>query len=314
MQIHRHSWSSLKRWSGLQQKVGQAAIGTLGNFDGVHRGHQRLVEEVVEQAASSDRKIVITFYPHPAQVVKGGQKIATLTTLRQKVRILDALGVSDLVLLHFNQNLLGVEAYDFMEAVLIRALNLKSIVIGPDAAVGKGRAGTPDRLREFMNRRGRECVVVPFLEGQGDKISSRRIREALGAGDLSTARVLLGRSWSIEGVVRHGEKRGRSIGFPTANLAPGSSVLPPQGVYATRTWHRGRQYSSVTNVGVRPTVSDLQNVTIETHILDLPDGEFYGERIEVFFEFLIRSEMKFPGLAELMRQIEADVIAARKLL
>ena len=298
----------------LQSAAVSASVAVLGNLDGVHRGHQRLLAEARSIADKrSVPLLTVSFYPHPAVVLGRTSELPMITSLRQKVRVLDALGVDRIALVRFTSALSQLSAEDFVGKVLLGMLNIETLVVGPDAAVGRGRTGTASVLAEIFERAGRACTTLPFLELEGERVSSRRIRSVVAAGDLATARALLGRGFALDGRVQHGAKRGQGIGFPTLNLAVNGRVLPPRGVYATRTQIGACRYPSVTNLGVRPTFAGT-TLSAETHLLDYAGPALYGNVIEVEFVEHIREERRFPSVQELRHQIGRDVEEARKLL
>ncbi len=296
-------------------------VATLGNFDGVHRGHlsilNRLVEIKHELASKSGKEgtvVLVSFYPHPVTVLGKGGQVPTLTTLRQKQLLLAKAGVDLLYLVHFTETFSQWSAEKFIDDLLLKTLQVSRLVIGPDARVGFRRQGTPEFISERLARSGVTTEVFPFISEEGNRISSGGIRTMLLAGEVEAAHKALGYRYALEARVIKGDGRGRTIGIPTANLAPTSQILPARGVYATLVQREnGSIHYSVTNIGIRPTF-DGGKVCVESHILEGVLPEFYGERIQLHFVSKIRDEMRFSGATELVKQIKLDVAEAAKRL
>ena len=285
----------------------------IGSFDGVHRGHQALLRRMPEQAhAAGRRAAALTFFPHPRRVLQTLPPRFYLTTLDERVHLLAEQGI-DLIITHpFDDEVRRIRAADFVDQ-LLAALDMKQLW-GGDFALGFRREGDVP----FLRRQGQEKgFTVETIDGpvvwNGDVVSSRRVRAALEAGEMAEVSGCLGRHFGVRGPVVKGDQRGRTIGFPTANLAVWDELfLPGNGVYATYIWVRGQRRTAATNVGVRPTVDGLK-LTVEAHILDF-DDDIYGEDVRLEFVRRIRPEMKFGGLEELKAQIAADVAQVREEL
>ena len=301
--------------SGGLPKGGASIVATLGSFDGIHRGHCSLLSKVVEVAArrTEGRSGLISFYPHPAQVLGKAPSIPALTTLRQRIRILAEVGLTDLFLIHFTPRMAGLTAREFIERFLLDSLKVESLIIGPDARIGRGGEGTTETISSELDARGREVVVLPFLEEGGDRISSRRIRTLIQSGEVARAALALGRPFTLDARVVAGDGRGNTIGFPTANLHSSRQVLPQRGVYATTCTLRGQRYLSVTNVGERPTFQG-RGVRAECHLLDYRGDSFRGQRVEVAFHERIRDELAFHSVDALCEQIKSDCATARRIV
>lgn len=286
------------------------SVVTIGVFDGVHMGHQYLIRELVEKAHSADLlAVVLTFFPHPDVVLRGLSGRYYLTSPDDRAEQLIKLGVDYVVTHPFNEETRMMRAADFVDQ-LIRYLRIKQLWVGADFALGYQREGNVNFLQSQGAAKGFDVHAVELLHRGSDVINSTKIRDALMLGDVDTAAQLLGRPYSVTGEVVHGQKRGRTIGFPTANVGVWESlVIPANGVYAGRVIIDNREVHAVTNIGVRPTFNG-QDVTIETHLLDFRD-EIYGKNITVTFEKHLRNEKKFNGLTELIAQIQADVEATR---
>jgi len=291
----------------------QPSVVTIGVFDGVHRGHQYLIRQLVDEAHSTNRlAVVLTFFPHPDIVLRGLKGRYYLTTAEQKAEQLMEIGV-DLVVTHlFNEQTRQIRAADFVDQ-LIEHLRLNALWVGADFAMGYKREGNVPFLTQQGAEKGFSLHVIDLVANDGGAISSTHIREALQAGDVELARGWLGRGYEVVGKVVQGEQRGRKIGFPTANINVWEEqVIPANGVYAGWAALGVERFMAVTNVGVRPTFEG-QGVTVEAHLLDF-DRDIYGQQLAFSFEKRLREEKKFSGIEELMAQIRADTEAGREYL
>ncbi|MBL7715697.1 MAG: bifunctional riboflavin kinase/FAD synthetase [Bdellovibrionales bacterium] len=290
---------------------------TIGNFDGVHLGHQEILRVTRTQAqrAGADWG-VFTFRPHPQIALRPELQLKLLQTYDEKIQILKEMGVPRVIEQPFSREFSTTSSERFFQDTLVKSLGATAIVVGYDFAFGKGRAGGLERLGELCAAAGVELTVVPALRLNGEAVSSSRIRRLLEAGDVETAAQLLGRCFYYQGVVIRGDSRGRKIGFPTLNLMPGEKLHLPNGVYATWTWINQKRYPSVTNIGVRPTFAKEGQpapVIIETHVLDA-SGDWYGEPVRTEAVKKLRDEKKFSGVDELRTQIQKDIDQARQIL
>jgi riboflavin kinase/FMN adenylyltransferase len=287
---------------------------TIGNFDGVHVGHRALVAAAVEQARARDgTAVVLTFDPHPARVLRRDRAPAALTTLAQKEELLAALGVDRLAVLPFDAALAALDPEAFAREVLAEALGARHVVVGESFRFGHRRAGDAGTLVALGARLGFEVQAKAPVLALGEPVSSSRVREALGRGDVRAARAMLGRPYFVDAVVVRGAGRGRTIGVPTANLEGDNEVLPQRGVYAARCRVPGGRWSgAVVNVGYRPTF-DNGPLTVEAHLLDF-DGDLYGARVRLEFHERVRGEQRFGGADALVARIREDVAVARALL
>jgi riboflavin kinase/FMN adenylyltransferase len=294
--------------AGLQP--GQPALLTIGSFDGLHLGHQSLIRGLVAAARAQDyQAVVVTFHPHPSFVLRGPRPAFYLTTSEDKAALFDALGVDLLITHPFTPEVAQLSAAQFVDR-LTTALDFREIWAGADFAFGHNREGNLAWLRQH----GYAVHAAEPLIADGAVISSSRIRRALAEGDLAQANACLGRPFQVSGVVVDGNKRGRTIGIPTANLQlDADRAFPARGVYACRTWVAGRPFQAVTNIGVRPTFGGDVQPTIETHLLDL-DADLYGQILRVDFVTRLRAEQKFNGIQELLGQIRTDIAQARSAL
>jgi riboflavin kinase / FMN adenylyltransferase len=285
----------------------------LGVFDGLHIGHQAVIARAVDAAARDGGLAgVITFDPHPIRVI-APQKAPTslLETLEHKARAVGEHGVDLFVPLHFDLTVARMEASDFIARLLVAPV--RTISVGEDWRFGHNRSGDVNFLRAESARRGFHLEAVPPVMHAGDRVSSTRIRQAIRDGNLQAAEEMLGRPHVVCGTVVEGRKLGRTIGFPTANLATGDSQLPPDGVWAVTARLPGeRLIHGVANLGLRPTV-DGQSRTFEVHLLDF-SGDLYGQELEITFHHHLRGEIHFPSLDALKTQIERDASQARRIL
>ena len=293
----------------------------MGNFDGLHRGHALLIGRARELARAQDRPTaVLTFEPHPRGVFLPAAEPFRLTPFRVKERELAALGVDLLFVQHFDLGFAAKSAEDFISDIVIAAIGASHVVVGWDCTFGKSRRGTPDFLRAAGERHGFGVTVIePIRSAQAVVYSSTHIRELLRAGKPREAAVLLGRFWEIDGRVAAGDRRGRTIGFPTANLGLGDYLRPAFGVYAVRVSGdgpddplAGRTVDAVANLGLRPTVGTPEP-RLEAHLFDI-DTDLYGRHLRVALIDFIRPERKFSGLDALKAQIAEDARRAREIL
>jgi riboflavin kinase/FMN adenylyltransferase len=287
---------------------------TVGNFDGVHRGHQALVAAVVARAREAGGlAVALTFDPHPANVLRPGQAPAALSTLAQKEEILVSLGVDRVAVLPFDASAATLSPEAFARDVLAGTLGARHVVVGESFRFGQRRAGDAPLLRALGDSLGFGVTAVPPVEEGGRPVSSSRVREALASGDVRAAAALLGRPYFVDATVVHGDGRGRTIGVPTANLQRENEVLPARGVYAAQCRvGTGAPRPAVVNVGRRPTFGSGR-VTVEAHILDF-EGDLYGARVRLEFQERLRDERRFDGVEALVAQVRDDVRRARALL
>lgn len=284
---------------------------TLGVFDGLHLGHQQIMHKVVERALAIDAvPTAITFDPHPRTVLHPDSAPPLLQTLDQRLANLEVLGIKQTILIPFTREFAGQPAEDFLTDIVHERLQAREVYLGKGFAFGKNRGGNIALLRTMSHQLGFAADEVDEIQLRGQRISSSQIRRLLGEGRVNLARRMLGRPYGVEGVVIHGNHRGRTIGFPTANLKPQNRVIPKYGVYATATLIDGIWRRSITNIGVRPTFESDSEPSIETHIFDF-DGDLYGDVLRVRFLRRIRDERKFGGIDELKAQIEMDSARAR---
>jgi riboflavin kinase/FMN adenylyltransferase len=290
---------------------------TIGNFDGLHRGHQALITRVRELASEQGlNPTVVTMQPLAAQYFGGKDKLTLLTPFKQKVRLLQKMGIDTGVFLNFNRSLAEMSAEDFAENILFDGLQARHIVVGDDFRFGKNRSGDFALLRKLAAERGIPVESTPSILFEGQRISSSLIRQHLQAGTLDAANAMLGRPFAIAGRVRRGRQLGRTLGMPTLNLAVQSPRPPVQGVFAVLTaLADGRVLPGVASLGTNPTINHSGNpqYVLETHVFDF-NGDIYGQPVEVMFMKKLRDEVKFDGLSALRAQMQRDAEIARAYL
>jgi riboflavin kinase/FMN adenylyltransferase len=288
---------------------------TIGSFDGVHLGHQQLIHKLTAEAKSNKASaVVLTFFPHPATVIQGRDFAFYLTTPEEKARLLGNFGVDFVITLPFDKELASTPAYDFMKK-LHQHLGMSHLHVGHDFALGRNREGNAQKLTEIGKKLKYSVKQIKPFKQDNHIISSSRIRFLLGAGQIEEVTRLLNRNYTVSGTVILGDQRGRTIGFPTANLEIWKlRAIPAAGVYVCKTEVNGITYGAVTNIGVRPTFeSSPVPPRVETHILDF-QGHIYGKSIALEFVTRLRGEQRFASVNDLINQIKMDVETARKIL
>jgi len=286
---------------------------TVGNFDGVHRGHQRMLAEVVRRAAELKApSVVVTFDPHPLRVLRPEHAPLMVQTLRQREEAIEACGVDAVVIVPFTRDLSLTTAEDFVRDLLVKRLAIRELHVGERFMFGKGRGGDLDLLRRLGGECGFQVTGISDVADADGPVSSTRIRSALHEGDVRKAEELLGRPFAMDGLIAKGDRMGRKIGFPTINLKPENELLPKDGVYVGTVLIRSfeRTFTCVTNIGTRPTVYEDYATTVESHVLDF-SSDVYGEPIRLSFCDRLRDEVTFPSMMELTAQIRRDVEATR---
>lgn len=288
----------------------ESTVVAIGNFDGCHTGHQRVLASAISLAKSQGKRaLMMTFEPHPSDVFAPKPFLFRLTDGLQKARIAEALGLDGIFLMPFNKETASISAEDFVDKILIDKLNVSSVVVGEDFHFGRARLGTPEFLAHAGTSRGFEVHQLNLLQDSDTQVSSTRIRHALNGGDLAQANRLLGYHWIVEGTVIVGDQRGRELGYPTANFAlPDNSNLA-QGIYAVKVRLDDEILDGVASFG-KPMFDNSQP-PFEAHIFDF-DRDIYGKSIQVALISHIRGQMTFSGLDELVTQMDADSLTARK--
>lgn len=294
-------------------EFGRETAVTFGVFDGIHLGHQAVINTLLKHAAHDNlASVLVGFYPHPLAFLAPERCPPLLTPLPKRVEILQQFGVDEIVMLSFDAQIASMSPEAFVERVLLEKCRAKHVVVGYACQFGKNRAGNAERLVELSKGYAFDVSVVPPTEIDGAPVHSTRIREALAQGDLRQSAQLLGRPYSLIGTVVHGDGRGREIGFPTANIETQHQVYPPNGVYAIRAKLEERWLDGVLNIGMRPTFNGV-NIQVEGHFFNF-DEIIYGKLVEIFLVKKIRSERKFPNIEFLIQQIQRDIAAAAEIL
>ncbi|MCK4841925.1 MAG: bifunctional riboflavin kinase/FAD synthetase [Methylococcales bacterium] len=293
--------------------IEKGCVLSIGNFDGVHIGHRKVIEKLAKKAKAVNLPVVIMlFEPQPLEFFLAENAPSRLMRLREKVIQFQSLPVDKLLIVKFNQQFADYEANDFISDFLVAKLNVKHLVIGDDFHFGKARCGNFAMLKQKGQLFGFEVEDTQSYYVQKDRVSSTLIRDALGLGDLTKAKLMLGQDYSVCGRVAHGDKRGRTIGFPTANIQMFRKNTPIAGVFAvTMTGIDHKEVQGIANVGTRPTVDGGEKVILETHLFDF-NQEIYGKYVEVHFKQKIRNEVRFQSFDELKQQIEKDIMIAKQ--
>ena len=289
------------------------AVVTIGNMDGVHIGHQTLIDSVVQTARERNCvSALVTFDPHPQEILFPNRKIARLSSREHQLSLLERLGIDIVFIIPFTKSFSQLTPKEFIAEFLQKPFELEKLFVGYDFYFGKQRSGNAETLKEIGEQDGFEVEVIAPIEKKDSIVSSSRLRQLAQDCQFSEMASLLGREFSFYGEVRQGDQRGRTIGFPTLNLLFPYKIPVPHGVYAVKVHLKGKQYFGVTNIGVRPTFEKTQLV-IETFVFDF-DQEVYGEMVEIIPLAFIRHEKKFNSLEELMSQIKNDAETAKEMV
>ncbi len=283
---------------------------TIGSFDGVHRGHQQLIDAMFEKN-SVGKKVIITFSPHPAKVLSS-QPPALIFSEKDQIEVFSKKGIDILFFIPFTREIANCSAETFIETILVQIFAPKLLVIGYDFSFGKGKQGGFELLQKVLSPRGVNVLRIPRYEVDGVIVSSSKIREYITAGKVDLAAELLGRPYYIEGVVSPGKQLGRKIGFPTVNLRCENELYPSRGVYFCQTIIDDISYKGVGNIGINPTAQNSLDIKVEFHILDY-QGDLYGRVLRFELIQMLRAEKRFGSVAELQEQIAKDVEQARSL-
>ncbi len=299
---------SAAEWNA--QLDARPSVITVGNFDGLHVGHQRILRAVVERARRDGLlAAAITFDPHPLQVLRPESAPLLITTIAQRLKSFEQFGLDAALVLKFDAALSQLTPEEFVTQIIQQTVHARFVLVGANFRFGHRHAGDVAMLEKLGPQHGFTVEIVPPVELQGAPVSSTRVRESVKQGHVEETEKLLGRSFALTGEIVPGAGRGGKIVFPTLNLAPDQGLLPAQGVYATETILAGKKYQSVTNIGTRPTFNGT-SITVESHLLDFDEYIRKG-RMEVAFLARLRSETKFAGAAQLRAQIQRDIEAAR---
>lgn len=297
----------LSKW-----KIDSSTVITIGNFDGVHLGHQTIIKKVLTLAKEFNLKSgVVTFSPHPIKFFN--KNIKLIMTERKKIEIFEKMGVDYYFNLAFNESIANMDPEIFIREFLVKSLKANFIVVGYDYRFGRKRKGDYELLKMLETKYGYTAFKIPPVKIDDIIVSSTNIRSLLSKGDVELANKMLGRPFTLEGVVVKGDGYGRLLGYPTANLSVKNELIPANGIYATKTIINNKKYLSVTNIGIRPTLVNKNEVRVETHIFDF-DEDIYDSFIEVEFHSYIREEKKFEDVNSLIKQIQKDCEKAKEIL
>lgn len=284
---------------------------TIGNFDGVHLGHQKLIQQVVAQAQNqSCLSVVVTMQPLPQQFFTGKYSMVLLSDFKLKAKLFQQLGVDVMCLLNFNQKIAAMKARDFYREILCFGLKSQSIMVGDDFKFGRNREGDFNLLKQWSKADGIKVAQMHSIQIDGIRVSSTVVRELLAAGDFAQAKQMLGRDFNLIGKVAHGRKKGRELGFPTINIELRDGDFPLHGIYVSQIKIAGQLYPSVASVGFNPTVGGNAK-RVEVHVFDF-SREVYGQTVEVLFYKKLRNEVEFGSLTELTDAVAEDVKAGRE--
>ena len=297
-----------------QTDLPRGCVATIGNFDGMHVGHQAIIRGVIERAREVGKpSAVITFHPHPLSVVAPDRVPKQILTIAQKEELMREIGVDALLIVPFTHEFSCWTADHFIEEFLVRALQVTEVRIGRDFCFGAGREGNLEKLAAAGQRFGFDVHGIPDVKMRGMRVSSSIVRDAISKGAMRIVTMALGRTYFIHGRVATGRRLGRKIGFPTVNVDPQNELYPGSGVYVTTSRFESfdRCFESVTNIGVRPTLYENYAVTIESHIFDF-DSNVYGDTVRLYFHELLRREQQFRSALELTNQIRMDIERSRR--
>lgn len=291
----------------IEQKTAVA----LGKFDGIHKGHQKLLEKILEQKNEGMKAVVFTFEPSPTAFFQKC-KSKELSTKQEKEAVFEKMGVDILIEFPLNEQTAAMSARDFVEDVLVKRMNAGYVVAGTDLSFGYRGAGNALLLTELSKTHGFRVEIIEKVCYKGREISSSYIREEIEKGNMETAAALTGSPYTVSGIVKHGNRIGRTLGFPTVNLLPEEEkLLPPCGVYFSKVFIEEEMYNGITNIGYKPTVSNESQLGVETFIYDF-EKDIYGKEIQIMLEHFRRPERKFDSLEQLKAQVDADKEAGKQ--
>lgn len=300
----------------LSEKSIKNPIVTTGTFDGVHLGHQKIINRLQEIAKNENGEtVLLTFYPHPRMVLfPDDNELKLLNTQAEKIRLLEQYGIQHLIIYPFTKDFSRLTSVEFVRNILVNSIGTKKLVIGYNHHFGRNREGSFEHLKEYSSLYGFEVEEIPAKDIDSIEISSTKIRNALQLGDVSTAHSYLGHFYEINGTVIEGNKLGRTIGYPTANIQINDKykLIPGDGIYAVKVKHNGKEYGGMLSIGNNPTIKD-KGRSIEVNIFNF-DKEIYSEEISIYFVKRLRSEIKFDGLDGLTAQLALDKINSLEAL
>lgn len=292
------------------------AVVTTGTFDGVHIGHKTIINHINKIAADfGGETVLLTFHPHPRLVLNKDSKLQLLSTIEERIELLEKAGVDHLIIIPFDKAFSQLSSVDFIRDVLVGSVGTKKLVIGYDHHFGRNREGSFEHLIKFGSEYGFEVEEIPALDVENVNVSSTKIRGALNSGDVLLANKFLGHPYSLTGVVEHGDQIGRSIGFPTANIFVEEShkLIPKEGVYAVEVKVDHKWLFGMLNIGIRPTVSSNNQTKIEVHLFDFNE-DLYNKTLKIKFIERIRTEKKFNSKEDLKKQLEQDLLYCKQIL
>lgn len=298
---------------GIKRKIPYPVL-TLGNFDGVHLGHQSIFRILTDRARKKKgTSIVFTFVPHPLSVIAPERAPKLLTTYKDKIKLIERSGIDVIICTHFTKDFAKISAEDFVREILCKTLNVREVFIGSNYLFGKGRKGSPELLKKIGGQCGFDVTIVEEIKIDDVTLSSSQIRRLIAKGKVDEASRFLGRRYSVEGIVIEGAKRGKSLlNIPTANLVTANELLPKDGVYAVTVDIDSTSFGGATNIGYNPTFTD-KKFSFETHVLDF-SGKLLGKTLRVHFVKRIRDEMKFSSVEDLKAQMNKDIEMIRMIL
>ncbi len=292
------------------------SVVTIGTFDGLHIGHIKIIENLKKKAEKLNlNSVVITFYPHPRIVLNNTNEVKLLTPLNEKIILFEKLGIDYLYIVQFSKEFSKKTYKEFVDEIIIGKTNAKFMIIGYDHKFGNKREGDLKKLQEYIKGKNIDMMVVQAEKMSETTVSSTKIREAIHSGDIEAANKMLKRNYLVEGIVIEGAKRGRTLGFPTANIQPEdkNKLLPPNGVYFVKVNYNNTKYFGMANIGLRPTFNNVKEPITEVYIFDF-SKEIYGEQISIEFLKKLRNEKKFNSIEELEIQIQKDVDLGKSLI
>ncbi|MDY6855532.1 MAG: bifunctional riboflavin kinase/FAD synthetase [Thermodesulfobacteriota bacterium] len=295
----------------LRKKLNNPVI-TIGNFDGIHLGHQKIFKEVKDRAFElKGDSIVYTFHPHPVNILVPQKKVPLITSFSEKMKLLEESGIDIVICEEFSAEYANLSPRQFIKNILLDKIGIRAIFVGYDYAFGKGREGNINTLRQLGKEFDFHVNTVDTVKLDGVTVSSTKIRDFIQKGEVGEVRRFLGRDYSISGKVGRGKSRGKGLGFPTANLKSIIEIIPKPGIYVTYVLYRGEQYQGVVNIGFNPTFKD-KTLSVEAHIFDF-NRDIYDEEIRLSFVDRLRDEKIFNGPDELVKQIDKDVKRAKEI-
>jgi riboflavin kinase/FMN adenylyltransferase len=303
----------MKRFNGFHNSSDyRGGLVAIGNFDGVHRGHQSMIRMLVQRALESKiPAVVMTFDPHPISILRPQQAPPSLSTIQYRAELCDEYGVDCFIVTETNRALLNLTPEEFFEQIVCQELNAKGLVEGENFCFGRNRSGDISTLNALCRKPGLTLKVVPSVSHENQLVSSSSIRSLIAEGEMAAAVELLGHPYRLSGTVTQGAKRGRTLGFPTANLDNIETLIPTDGVYAGVIQRAGRSYPAAVNIGPNPTFGETRR-KIEAHLVDY-EGELYGEQIDVDLFDHIRANVQFANAEELKKQLNEDIATVRRL-